>query len=85
MAIGQALVINQTPDVQEQVEQLLNTLRQLQDVQVAVEVRAVSVADSFFENFVLKGSDRSILTDQQAKQLIQSFTGAPTDGCPPMP
>src|SRR5207249_11114128 len=46
---GMALVVCQTPSVQEQVEDLLAALRRLQDVQVVVEVRLMTVADSFFE------------------------------------
>src|SRR5262249_1203205 len=37
--LGMALVINQTPDIQEQVAELLSALRRLQDQEVAVEVR----------------------------------------------
>jgi general secretion pathway protein D len=44
-----SLVINQTPDIQEQVADLLAALRRLQDQEVAVEVRFVSIDDSFFE------------------------------------
>src|SRR5262249_13727847 len=35
--LGMSLVVNQTPDIQEQVNQLLERLRELQDVQVTVE------------------------------------------------
>lgn len=38
-----ALVVNQTPDVQAKVKDLIDHLRREQDVQVAVEVRFVSV------------------------------------------
>jgi type II secretory pathway component GspD/PulD (secretin) len=44
-----SLVIHQTPDIQEQVFDLLQALRRLQDQEVAVEVRFVTVNDSFFE------------------------------------
>jgi type II secretory pathway component GspD/PulD (secretin) len=44
-----ALVINQTPDIQEQVSDLLAALRRLQDQEVAVEVRFITIADDFFE------------------------------------
>jgi type II secretory pathway component GspD/PulD (secretin) len=43
------LVINQTPDIQEQIADLLAALRRNQDTQVALEVRVVSVPDQFFE------------------------------------
>src|SRR5439155_23068748 len=47
--LGGALIINQTPDIQEQVAQLLEALRRLQDQEVAVEVRFITVAENFFE------------------------------------
>lgn len=53
MPIGMALVINQTPDVQEQVQELLDALRRLQDVEVAVEVRILTLAETFFERIGL--------------------------------
>src|SRR5207244_1163500 len=46
---GMALVINQPQEVQEEVALLLRTLRQLQDLQVSVELRAVLVSETFFE------------------------------------
>jgi type II secretory pathway component GspD/PulD (secretin) len=48
--LGLALVVNQTPDIQEQVADLLAALRRLQDQEVTVEVRFISVAESFFEH-----------------------------------
>jgi type II secretory pathway component GspD/PulD (secretin) len=51
--LGMALVINQTPDIQEQVAELLAALRRLQDQEVAVEVRFISLAESFFERIGL--------------------------------
>jgi type II secretory pathway component GspD/PulD (secretin) len=47
--LGMALVINQTPDIQEQVSDLLQALRRLQDQEVAVEVRFITIAESFYE------------------------------------
>jgi type II secretory pathway component GspD/PulD (secretin) len=44
-----ALVINQTPDIQDQVADLLAALRRLQDQEVAVEVRFISLSEDFFE------------------------------------
>jgi type II secretory pathway component GspD/PulD (secretin) len=46
---GAALVVNQTADVIGEVQQLLESLRRLQDLSVAVEVRVVSLSDAFFE------------------------------------
>jgi type II secretory pathway component GspD/PulD (secretin) len=44
-----SLIINQTPDIQEQIQDLLASLRRLQDQEVSVEVRFISVAEDFFE------------------------------------
>jgi len=45
--LGNALVVNQTPDVHEQIAGLLETLRQRQDTEVACEVRIVSLDEDF--------------------------------------
>jgi type II secretory pathway component GspD/PulD (secretin) len=59
--LGMALVILQTPDVQEQVAELLAALRRLQDVEVAVEVRFVTASEPCLErvgiDFNAKGPD----------------------------
>jgi len=47
--LGMALAITQTPDIQEQVADLLGALRRLEDQQVAVEIRFITIAESFFE------------------------------------
>jgi type II secretory pathway component GspD/PulD (secretin) len=44
-----SLVISQTPDIQEQIADLLAALRRLQDQEVAVEVRFITVNENFFE------------------------------------
>jgi type II secretory pathway component GspD/PulD (secretin) len=47
--LSMALVISQTADIQEQVQDLLAALRRLQDQEVAVEVRFISLSEDFFE------------------------------------
>jgi len=47
--LGMALIINQTPDIQEQIAEFLAALRRLQDLEVAVEVRMINVSESFYE------------------------------------
>ncbi len=47
--LGGALVVNQTADVIGEVQQLLESLRRLQEVSVSVEIRVVSLSESFFE------------------------------------
>ena len=48
--LGMALVVGQqTPDIQEQVADLLAALRRLQDMEVTVEIRFITLSESFFE------------------------------------
>jgi type II secretory pathway component GspD/PulD (secretin) len=51
--LGLALVITQTPDIQEQVAELLASLRRLQDLQVTVEVRFITIDEAFYERIGL--------------------------------
>lgn len=51
--LARGLVVNQTQDVQEQIADLLAALRRLQDLEVAIEVRLISVSESFFERMGL--------------------------------
>ncbi len=44
-----SLIIRQTPEVHDEIVDLLRQLRRLQDLQVSVEVRFISLSDSFFE------------------------------------
>jgi general secretion pathway protein D len=44
-----SLVISQTEDVHEQIRDLLEQLRRLQDLQVTIEVRFITLTDDFFE------------------------------------
>ncbi len=72
--LGYALVINQTPDIQEQVAELLTALRRLQDLEVAVEVRFITLSEAFYERIGLdfdvniqnrSPRNESLLTSQQ--------------------
>jgi Flp pilus assembly secretin CpaC len=47
--LGMALVVSATEDIQEQIQDLLQALRKLQDLEVAIEMRLVSVSESFYE------------------------------------
>jgi type II secretory pathway component GspD/PulD (secretin) len=83
--LAMALVVNQTPDIQEQVAELLAALRRLLEQEVTIEVRFISIAEGFFErigvnfnvNFLTKnGSNvQSELTQQQFQlfPLINNF------------
>jgi Flp pilus assembly secretin CpaC/tetratricopeptide (TPR) repeat protein len=74
--LGGGLIITQTPDIQEQVEELLTALRRLQDQEVAVEIRFISIAESFYERM---GVDfniniRTDNTKYQPQLVSQQFT-----------
>src|SRR4029079_5813448 len=69
--IGLALVINQSPEVIEEVERLLESLRKLQDLEVSIEVKVVSLAETFFERI---GVDFSMGIPTNAKPI-----GGPAD------
>jgi general secretion pathway protein D len=43
------LVVSQTQEIHEQIADLLNQLRRLQDLQVTIEVRFITLNDNFFE------------------------------------
>ena len=47
--IAHALVVNQTANVITEIDDLLRSLRQLQDLAVAVEIRIISLSETFFE------------------------------------
>jgi general secretion pathway protein D len=69
------LVVCQTQDVQEQVAELLAALRRLQDVEVAVEIRLVSVSESFLERLGLSFDTKLIEGPQSAD--VQAFPRFP--------
>ncbi len=76
------LVINQTPDVQEQVGDLLSRLRREQDTEVSLEVRIISVPEGFFEQ---RGVSADVmgrvatkgvfLNDKAAARLLEVIQG----------
>jgi type II secretory pathway component GspD/PulD (secretin) len=70
--IGLALVINQSPEVIEEVERLLESLRRLQDLEVSIEVKVVSLAETFYERI---GVDFAMGIPTNAKPV-----GGPTTG-----
>ena len=51
------LVVNQTPDIQERVADLLNCLRRMQDTQVSLEVRFITADEDLVERLGLDGKD----------------------------
>ncbi len=53
--IGQSLVIVQKPEVQERIADLLQALRRTQDLEVATEIRFISLPDSVMQDLDLCG------------------------------
>jgi type II secretory pathway component GspD/PulD (secretin) len=68
-----SLVVNDTPDIQEQVGDLLDALRRLQDQEVAIEVRFISVAEAFYER-VGVDFNINIKTDQNTRRFEPLLT-----------
>ncbi len=48
-ATNLSLVVSQTQDVHEEIEDLLEQLRRMQDLQVTIEVKFITLNDNFFE------------------------------------
>jgi type II secretory pathway component GspD/PulD (secretin) len=69
-----ALVINQTPDIQQQVQDLLNALRRLIDQEVAVEVKFISIAEDFFERIGVNFNMNILNNSRQALQYQPQLT-----------
>ncbi len=77
-----SLVVSQTQEVHDQIADLLKQLRRLQDLQVTIEVRFITVSDNFFErigvDFDFQIEDQTGLTPAQASALAFG----PNDGGP---
>jgi hypothetical protein len=87
--LGMALVIRHTPAVQEQIADLLAALRRLQDVEVAVEVRFLTVSDECLQKLGIgtpaaqeqggdgEGGKRDLarLDDAQVRLLLEGAQG----------
>lgn len=73
--VNLSLVISQTQENHEQIADLLKQLRRLQDLQVTIEVRFITLSDSFYERI---GVDfqMNIRTDENA--LVETKTGGYT-------
>ncbi|MDZ4781504.1 MAG: hypothetical protein SGJ19_14735 [Planctomycetia bacterium] len=64
------LVISQTQDVHEEIADLLEQLRRLQDLQVTIEVRFITLSDQFFERI---GVDFDFDLDDDSDRPFQTF------------
>lgn len=67
-----SLVISQTQDVHDQIADLLEQLRRLQDLQVTIEVRFITLRDDFFEQM---GIDFDFDIDDNVTQLPLDDSG----------
>jgi type II secretory pathway component GspD/PulD (secretin) len=76
--LTKSLVINQTPDVQEQILDILNSLRRLQDLQVSLEVRFISVDETVADRLIaeFKGKEEVKLAAASETPLRMTFLDA---------
>jgi general secretion pathway protein D len=83
-----SLVVSQTQEVHEQISDLLEQLRRLQDLQVTIEVRFISLNDTFYEKMGIQFdmNDGSLLGSTQAQssfsQTATSISKNPLTGTP---
>ncbi len=70
-----SLVISQTQEVHDQIRDLLQQLRRLQDLQVVIEVRFITLTEDFLERV---GVDIDIEIDDDSQKPLQPF-GRDTD------
>lgn len=81
-----SLVIRTSQEVHDQIQDLLTRLRELQDVQIVIETKFISLSDSFFErigiDFDFKINDYSglplgVLDDERSRSSIVGRLGTP--------
>ena len=84
-----SLIVTQTQDVHDQIQDLLEKLRDLNDVQIVIEVRFITLQDNFFErigiDFDFQINENSTLTPGQIPDNVNGSqvvgvdpTGNPT-------
>jgi len=76
-----SLVVSQTQDVHEQIADLLDQLRRLQDLQVTIEVRYITLNDRYFERI---GIDFDFEVDDNTGQIAGQAPIFPDDTGPSM-
>jgi len=67
-----SIVVSQTQDVHEEIVDLLEQLRRLQDLQVTIEVRFITLNDNFFERI---GVDFDFTINDDAEDVVTVVTG----------
>ncbi len=70
-----SLVISTTSEVHDQIAELLASLRRLQNLQITIEVRFITLSDQFFENM---GIDFDVSIDDHVNQLPDDDSGPST-------
>jgi type II secretory pathway component GspD/PulD (secretin) len=79
-ATGMALVVRQTPAVHRQVAELFDRLHRLQDIEVAVEVRLLTLPDSVVERLGIDFNLNLATQDgEPVKPKVQRTTSPPFD------
>jgi hypothetical protein len=78
--LGMALVVRHTPEMQEQVADLLAALRRLQEIEVSVELRFLTISDECMAKLGIEDADggkTSIarLDDGQVRLLLETAQG----------
>ena len=79
-----SLVVSQTQEVHEKIVDLLEQLRRMQDLQVTIEVRFITLNDSFFErigvdfDFTLQQNTQNPSAAGFGPVTISAVTGTPT-------
>jgi len=81
-----SLVIRNTQEVHDQIQNLLKRLRELQDVQIVIETRFISLSDSFFERIGVdfdfqindySGLDITNFGDERSQSALVGRLGTP--------
>ena len=75
-ATNLSIVVSQTQEVHEQIADLLEQLRRLQDLQVTIEVRFIRLSDTFFERI---GVDFDFNIQSNVRDPL-NMTALPTQG-----
>ncbi len=76
-SLGMALVINQTQEVQEEVLALLTSLRRLLDLEIAIEMKVVTVSEAFFERIGLDFDVNILTRNSRFEQQLLTSNFAP--------
>ena len=89
-----SLIVSQTQEVQDQIQDLLNQLRELNDVQIVVEVRFVSLSDDFFERIGIdfdfnlndnSGLNPNAIPDENSPSTVVGLQTGGSDATPEFP